>query len=173
MNVDKLDWRWGQVSQTSTYENTISKSSAFLANALKQKQKSSSQPTHIAPKINCCPENRWYAIWGFCSPQQPQQQNLSPEFSGKVNNQFCFWLSTQNKTWLEGRKEVVILPEIVRSSGMVYLIGGWEVQFSKEPLEILKSKQLDVEHWKSLSFWLICFNWQFPYLQKFFSNFID
>lgn len=111
-------------SQTSAYENKISKSSVFLANALKQKQKSSSQPTHIAPKINCCPENRWYAIWGFCSPQQPQQQNLSPKFSGKVNNQFCLWLSTQNKTWLEGRKEVVILQEMVKSSGIVLFWGG-------------------------------------------------
>lgn len=165
MKVDKLDWRWGQVSQTSTYENKISKSSVFLAKALKQKQKSSSQPTHIAPKINCCPENRWYAIWGFCSPQQPQQQNLSPKFSGKVNNQFCLWLSTQNKTWLEGRKEVVILQEMVRSSGIVLFdwgVGG--SNFLKNHLKLKKSKQLDVEHWKSLSFWLICFNWQFPYL---------
>lgn len=54
MKADKVDWAevGGQSSQASTYENKISKSSVFLPNALKQKQKSASKPTHIAPKIS-------------------------------------------------------------------------------------------------------------------------
>lgn len=135
MKADKVDWvEVGvQVSQASTYENQISKSSVFLPNALKQKQKSSSKPTHIAPEISFCPEKRGYAIWGFCSPPWPQQQNLSPKFSGKVNNVFCLLLLTQNKTWLGGREERAILQEVVKTSGDFIC---QKKQFSGEPLEI-------------------------------------
>lgn len=143
MKVDKVDWVevGGQVSQASTYENKISKSSVFLPNALKQKQKSSSKPTHNAPKISFCPEKRGYAIWGFCSPRQPQEQNLSPKFSGKVKNLFCLLLLTQNKTWSEGREEGAILHESVKSSSVVCIC--WKKQFSREPLEI---KQQTARH---------------------------
>lgn len=109
-------------SQVSFYQMVQNKS-----------QKSSSQPTHIALKINGCPENTWYAVWGFCSPQQ---QNLVPKISGKINNLFCLLLSTQNKTWLEGREEVVILQAMVKSSRVVLFDG--EKQFSRQPLEIKK-----------------------------------
>lgn len=143
MKVDKADWVevGGQVSQASTHENKISKSSVFLPNALKQKQKSSSKPTHIAPKISFCLEKRGCAIWGFCSPRQPRHQNLSRKFSGKVNNLFCLLLLTQNKTWVEGRKEGAVFQESVKSSSVVFIC--WKRQFSREPLKI---KQQTARH---------------------------
>lgn len=67
----------GQLSQAGTQEKKISKSSVLLPNVLKQKQKSSLKPTHIAPKrrlvgffvvvvfvcfVFFCPENGRYEI---------------------------------------------------------------------------------------------------------------
>ena len=120
MKADKVDWGevGGQSSQASTYESKISKSSVFLPNALKQKQKSASKPTHIAPKISV------FAL-RICDMWSEDFVHLTaplPKFSGKVNNLSCLLLSTQNKPWVEGREGEAVLQELVKGSGLVYLM---------------------------------------------------
>lgn len=122
----------GQSSQASTYENKISKSSVFLPNALKQKQKSASKTHPHCSQNKCFRPEKGHAIWRLfvhltataakpvhsAAPTQPPRK-----FSGKVNNLSCLLLSTQtNYGWKGGRERLFLQELLVKGSGLVYLM---------------------------------------------------